>query len=212
MSNPLVDREVVLRTPSREMLSARVDAAGGDHTDLALLQAPTTSLDKLERGRTFLEFVNQDGVCRMLGHVRVLHGVQPQGDSYGVFEMLRFEHEGAVQLLQRREFVRTDHVAQVNLTPIGANSVAMQCVTLNVSGGGLLVRGVRGARSGDLLNFDLRLEPGMPVVTGTCRMVRTTAEGDHGLRFTTIDPTVQDDLVSFAFQHERAERDKQRGA
>lgn len=211
LQHPLVDREVQLRVPSREVLTARVDAVGPGHTDLALLQPSTTPPAQIERGRTFLEFVNEDGVCRMMGQVRVMPDAYPQGDAYGVFEMLRFEHAGSVQLLQRREFIRTDHVTPVVLTPPGSNSVAMQCVTLNVSGGGMLVRGARGVRAGDLLHFRLSLEEGQPALEGTCRVVRATGEGDHGVQFTTIEPKDQDALVAFAFNREREERDRKRG-
>lgn len=203
-----VEAEVRLRIPARELLHARVAAVGEGFTDLAVLDEPQTPPHLLERGRTFLEFVGDDGVFRVLGALRVLPR-EPGDDDLDVAERLRFEHQGGVQLLKRREFVRTDHVCRVEVVR-DDDGAAWSCVTGDVSGGGLLLRGLDGVEVGDELAFELRLGPGASPIVGRCRVVRQADDGAHGVAFTEIERLDQDRLVAFAFERELEERERRR--
>jgi c-di-GMP-binding flagellar brake protein YcgR len=112
---------------------------------------------------------------------------------------------------QRRAWPRTDYVARVFMLDVGGGP-PRKCVTLNVSGGGLLVRGLQERDIGEELRFDLELSPGSPRITGTCRIVRTTPEGLRGVMFASIDPTDRDRLVAFTEERERVQRARRRGA
>jgi hypothetical protein len=201
-ATPTLGRQVTLSIPSVEELPAKVKRAGDGFTDLALVARPRTQLAQLERSQVFLEFVTDDGMWRMLGIVRLL-GNQDGGET------IRFEHHGRVQLLQRRAHVRTDCVAAVFLTPEGGK--ARRCLTLNLSGGGLLVRGLADVATDGELAFDLRLDLLPARIQGRCRVVRSTPDGCHGVQFTEIDEGDRDKLVRFAYQREKAAREARFG-
>ncbi|HEY3019413.1 MAG TPA: PilZ domain-containing protein [Solirubrobacteraceae bacterium] len=197
--SPPLNRQVTLALPGLEEVPARVTAKGEGFTELILLSRPRTTL--LDHTQAFVEFLTDDGMWRMLGTIRL------QASDRG--EALRFEHRGRIQLLQRRAYARTDCIAAVLVTPDGAP--AQRGLTLNLSGGGLLVRGLSGAEVGDELAFDLRLDLLPARIQGRCRVVRVTSEGFHGVQFTEIDEGDRDRLVRFAYQREKAAREARLG-
>ena len=122
---------------------------------------------------------------------------------------LRFEHQGRTQLLQRRAHARTDCIAAVIVTAEGR--APQRGLTLNLSGGGLLVRGLSGLQVGDELGFDLRLDLLPARIKGRCRVVRVTPDGFHGVQFSEMDEGERDRLVRFAYQREKAAREARLG-
>jgi hypothetical protein len=201
-----------MQIPQRERVAARVDGTGVNFLELGLLQSPRTPMHQLERMRMFVEYVNEDGVCRLLGALEKPEpGARPRPRGQGVIDVLRFAFTGKPQLLQRREFIRTDFVADVNFCKLESNSVAIAAKTVNISGGGLLARGMSTAREGDLYTFDLALFRSDAPISGTCRVVRVTGDGLAGIQFTQVNPVEQDRIVRWAFGIGRAEKDE-RGA
>ena len=191
-ASPPLNRLVTLSIPGLEELSVKVARKGEDFTELTLAKQPQNPLAELERSQALLEFVTEDGMFRMLGMMRL------QGEA------IRFEHQGRVQLLQRRAHVRTELIAMVVMT--GDGGPAQRGMTLNLSGGGLLLRGLAGVDVGSELAFDLRLDLLPARIQGRCKVVRVTPEGFHGVMFTEIDEDDRDKLVRFAFQRENAAR------
>lgn len=126
-------------------------------------------------------------------------------------EIVSFGRHEDADAERRRAWVRTDYVARVYMLGIGGGP-ARKCVTLNVSAGGLLVRGLQEADIGEELRFDLDLAPGEPRISGTCRIVRTTPEGLKGVMFASISEHDRDRLVAFTEQRERTQRALRRGA
>lgn len=119
---------------------------------------------------------------------------------------LGYDRDGA-EAAKLRQYVRTDYVARVY---VGATSGARaKCVTLNLSGGGLLIRGL-GGEVGDELLFDLELGAGEPPISGGCRVVRQTPEGLRGVQFTEIADGDRQRLEAFVLRRERAQRDSLR--
>jgi hypothetical protein len=194
VSAPAVNRQATLSIPGVEELQARVAAVTEEHTDLWLLQRPRTAVNQLERAQAFLDYMTDEGVWRTIGTVRVM--------GNDASNSLRFEPRGRVQLLQRRAYVRTDCVAAVIVMPPGANPC--RCLTLNVSGGGLLVRGLTGVKAEDELPFDLHLDLLPARIQGICKVVRVTPEGLVGVQFADIDASDRDRLVHFAYSRERS--------
>jgi c-di-GMP-binding flagellar brake protein YcgR len=200
-ASPPLHRLVTLSIPGLEEISVRVERKGEGFTELSLAARPQNPLAVLERSQALLEFVTDEGMFRMLGTIRL------QASDHG--DAIRFEHQGRVQLLQRRAHVRTDCIAMVVMT--GESGTPQRGMTLNLSGGGLLLRGLAGAEVGDELAFDLRLDLLPARIQGRCRVVRQTPDGFHGVQFTEIDEASRDKLVRFAFQRENAARQARLG-
>jgi hypothetical protein len=203
VTTPTVNRQATLSIPGLEELPARVAAVHEGFTDLTLLQRPRSAVKQLERAQGFLDFMTDEGVWRTVGTVHVLTG--DGGHS------LRFEPRGRVQLLQRRAYVRTECVAAVFMTPRAEGALPQRALSLNLSGGGLLVRGLVGVEVGDELDFDLRLDLLPARIQGACRVVRITPEQLFGVQFTEIDDDERDRLVHFAYTRERSAHLQRRG-
>jgi hypothetical protein len=194
VSAPAVNRQATLSIPGLEELQARVAAVEESYTDLWLLQRPRSAVGQLERAQAFLDYMTDEGVWRTIGTVRVLNN--------DASNSLRFEPRGRVQLLQRRAYVRTDCVAGVIMMPPGGTP--SRCLTLNVSGGGLLIRGLTGVEEGAELPFDLHLDLLPARIQGIAKVVRVTPEGLVGVQFAHIDDADRDKLIHFAYSRERS--------
>ena len=198
---PAVNRQLTLHIPGVEDVSALVTGRGEGFTDLKLLARPRTPLALNEGSQVFLEFVTDDGMWRMLGTVHL------QASDHG--ETIRFEHGERVQLLQRRAYARTDCIAAIIVTPDGG--APRKCMTLNLSGGGLLLRGLTGVETDTEVAFDLRLDLLPARIQGRCHVVRQTPDGCHGVQFTEISEGDRDKLVRFAYTREKAAREARFG-
>jgi c-di-GMP-binding flagellar brake protein YcgR len=199
---PAKNGPVTLAIPSQEEIPARVAGKAGTFIDLTFSARPRTPVALLEGTQAYLEYVTDDGMWRMLGTVHVR--ATEQG------EIVRFEQSGRPpQLLQRRAYVRTDLIAMMLVTAPGGKP--QRCMTLNVSGGGVLVRGLREVAEDTEVDFDLRLDLLPARIQGRCRVVRQTPDGCHGLQFTEIDDGDRDRLVRFAYQREKAAREARFG-
>jgi|tagenome__1003787_1003787.scaffolds.fasta_scaffold20878414_3 hypothetical protein len=197
---PAVACDVTLILPGREMLPGRVDAAGAEALEVAMLAAPGTPVPVLEKATMFLEYVGAEGVCRMTGSLKALGRAPRHTDQEGVYDVVRFTPTGPPQLMQLRADVRTHYVLDMNV-------MGTECRTVSVSGAGLRIRGLEGATIGDELPFQLEAPlPGELPITGRARVVWVTADGDLGVEFLAIAPDDRDRLVRFAYAHELAAR------
>jgi c-di-GMP-binding flagellar brake protein YcgR len=193
VATPAVGRQVTVSVPGVEELSAKVTAKNEDFLALQLLSRPSAPLTHTQ---VYVEFVTDDGMWRTLGTIIT------QAAEGG--ETVRFEPTGRTQLLQRRAHVRTDCIAAVLFG-------GRRAMTLNLSGGGLLVKGLGGVEIGEEVDFDLRLDLLPARVQGRCRVVRQTPEGFVGVQFTEIDEGERDRLIRFAYQREKAAREARFG-
>jgi c-di-GMP-binding flagellar brake protein YcgR len=110
--------------------------------------------------------------------------------------------------MQRREFIRADHRSEITLFDVrDPDAVAESGQTVNISGGGLLVRGFTTIEVGDELRADLVLEPGGPRIVAACRVVRVSSDGRHGVQFTQISEIDRDQIVEYAYGLDRARRE-----
>ena len=207
MDPPAVETDVTLTLPDREMLPGRVDVAGEGVLEIAVLAAPRTPIAVLESSRLFCEYVIGDGVYRLVGGMKALGCAPRNTDQFGVYDMVRFTSSAPPMLLMRREFIRAAYAAKINILPARVNAVAVECVTADVSGGGLLVRGLSDVTVGDVVEFTLApLDGDALPIPGRGMVVRCLPTGDVGLRFTSIDEVDRDRLVTFAYQRELIER------
>jgi c-di-GMP-binding flagellar brake protein YcgR len=200
---PIVGDEILLSVPQTEQVLVRVTADGPGFFDLKLLQRPETPQPVLERCALTIEFINDDGVARMHGRLDVpAHRRGQHADT------VRFAHRGSPQLLRRREFVRA--TVDLPLTLLAAQAdgedVTMRAHAIDLSGGGMLVKGLAFApRLDDELSFELQLEDD-PAVRGTCRVVRQETADRVGLQFAEIEQADCVRLQHLAFEMSREQR------
>jgi hypothetical protein len=207
LENPPVDTDVTIILPDREFLPGRVDVCTERSLEVALLAAPRMPVAVWQQATLFVEWVMEKGVCRATGSLRMLDRAPRHTDQVGVWDVAAFELAGRPQLLQRREYIRTNFAAKVNVLFDRPDGVAVECETSNLSGGGMLIRGFPGAAAGDRLQFQLApFDGGEMPIHGRCRVVRAAGDGAIGTRFTSIDEGDRNRLVDFAYRRELAER------
>jgi c-di-GMP-binding flagellar brake protein YcgR len=142
-----------------------------------------------------IQYTNRRGVCR-------IDGVGHQAKVPG---LLRVDHKGKVQLIQRREFVRVDAMIRVTYEPIGPGGWLAETTTINVSGGGFMLSGREGLRIGEVMSFTLELGGGEDDMTVLGRVVRETSSG-LGVEIENIDERERERLVRWVFARERTNR------
>jgi c-di-GMP-binding flagellar brake protein YcgR len=145
-----------------------------------------------------IQYTNRRGVCR-------IDGVAHRSKDAGV---LRVDHTGKVQLIQRREFVRVDAMVRATYQPLGPGGEAAETTTLNVSGGGFMISGREGLAEGEVMSFTLELDgesrdAGELKLLG--RVVRDTG-GGLGVRIENIDENERERLIRWVFGRERLNR------
>jgi c-di-GMP-binding flagellar brake protein YcgR len=108
--------------------------------------------------------------------------------------------------LQRRDFVRVEAVVPVVVRDGGPDGPAHEAMTLNVSGGGLLLSGVSGLQDGDSAFVNIDLEDGSPPVEALVTVVRVAERGTRAVRIASVSARDEQRLVRFAFARERRAR------
>jgi hypothetical protein len=205
---PSVGDELLLAVPQTEHVLARVTEAGPGFFDLALLEQPTTPTPRLERSALLIEFINDEGVARMHGRLDVPQHRRGIGRGYGEKDTVRFAHRGSPQLLKRREYVRATVDLPLTLSAAGADvdDVTVHAHAIDLSGGGMLVKGLQTPRLGDELRFELELGDGEPTVTGSARVVRLETYDRVGLQFFDVQQPDRIRLMHLAFEMSREQR------
>jgi hypothetical protein len=138
------------------------------------------------------------GVVRLLGRLRMLSGHAEYG---GV--LVEFTYAGTPQLLLRREHVRAELEAPIDVEGVGW---VTQTKTLNISAGGLLVLGPLDVVPGDIVNVAFRLPGARTGVRGLARVVHVTAEGNVGIALLDVSPSDQARLTLAVFEQRRLAR------
>jgi hypothetical protein len=205
---PSVGDELLLSVPQTEYVLARVTEAGPGFFDLALLEQPTTPTPRLERSALLIEFINDEGVARMHGRLDVPQHRRGIGRGYGEKDTVRFAHRGSPQLLKRREYVRATVDLPLTLLADDADGddVATHAHAIDLSGGGMLVKGLRAPRLGDELRFELELGDGEAPVAGRGRVVRLETADRVGLQFLDVAQPDRIRLMHLAFEMSREQR------
>ena len=115
-------------------------------------------------------------------------------------------HRSAAHRVQRRDFVRVEAVVPVVVRDGGPDGPAHEAMTLNVSGGGLLLSGVSGLQEGDSAFVAIDLEDGSPAVEALVTVVRIVGRGTRAVRIASVSARDEQRLVRFAFERERRAR------
>ena len=191
-------QQVFVISPSGAALSARVLDRDPVSTLLSFADEARDPVPVLAGGHVSIQYTNLRGVCRLDGQA---HKEPEPG-------VMRVDHDGKVQLIQRREFVRVDALVRVTYEPYGADGALVTTSTVNVSGGGFMLAGSEGLRLHDFTDFTLELDgdtgdAGPMVITG--RVVRETANG-IGVEIERIDDRERERLIRWVFGRERLSR------
>ena len=181
--------DLVLDAGSR--MTARVEEFEDDALVLGLFREPDVRLPGLD---ALIEFVDHRGIHRLRGQL------ESRGRERDVIRMLP---TGSVELIQRREYVRVDAHAPVDVTfeerpevkPIGTT-------TVNVSASGLLLAGPSVLQIGELIRLTLEVGEDQPVRC-TGRVVRETQEGFKGVHISEITEEDQERVIRYVFQMQR---------
>jgi hypothetical protein len=195
---PEEGQEVFAVAPSGAAINARVKGSDSKATLLTFPEAGSDPISVLAGGHVAIQYTNRRGVCR-------IDGVGHKAKDSGV---LRVDHTGKIQLIQRREFVRVDAMIRVTYQPMGPSGWTAETTTLNVSGGGFMISGREGLRINEVMSFTIELDgdskdAGDMTLVG--RVVRET-NGGLGVLIESIDERERERLVRWVFARERINR------
>jgi hypothetical protein len=174
-------------------VEARVQAAPAGRLELALHAAPL-NLRRASGLAAQVHSCTETGVVRLLGRLRMLSG----HTSGGV--LVEFTYAGTPQLLLRREHVRADLEAPIELYLPGG---VVHSQTVNMSAGGLLVRGPVDARIGDRVEVSFRLPGARAGVRGMAGVVHVTPAGDVGVALLDVSAADRARLTLAVFEERR---------
>lgn len=209
---PTVGDELLLSVPQTEQVLVRVTDAGPGFFDLDLLEQPATPQPMLERAALMIEFINDDGIARLHGRLDVPQYRRGAGRGYGPAwgekNTVRFAHRGSPQLLKRREYVRATVDLPLTLLARTADEedVTTHAQAIDLSGGGMLVKGLVHAHVDDVLRFELDLGDGRGPVSGRGRVVRQVTADRVGLQFCELEQPDRIRLMHLAFEMSREQR------
>jgi c-di-GMP-binding flagellar brake protein YcgR len=194
--SPLEQGQTVrLRLGAGAAIAARVDTVDVDMAVLVLLTPPLRP--PVAGQPAELEGTSKRGVVRFDVTIKDVDGrgtvrVAPRADGAAT--------------VQRRDFVRVDAVVPVVVRDGGPDGPAHEAMTLNVSGGGLLLTGVSGLQEGDSAFVAIDLEDGSPPVEALVTVVRIAERNSRAVRIASISARDEQRIVRFAFARERQAR------
>jgi hypothetical protein len=191
MKNLSAGQHVDLVLDAGSRITARVESFTEDGFVLGLFREPDVRLPGLD---ALVEYIDHRGVHRLRGRL------EPHTRERDVIRMVP---SGDAELLQRREYVRVDAHAPIDVSfedrgdvePIGTTSV-------NVSASGLLLAGPSILEIGELISVALDVGDTEPIRC-KCRVVRETQEGFKGVHIAEIDQNEQERLIRYVFQRQR---------
>ena len=194
-------QKVSVRLPYVGALPATVEATAPGLLTVALA-VPDNRVHRLDGSEVSVECTSARGIQRFAGHV-VLRG---RSDVFDI------RIGGDCERIQRREWARVGVVVPVRVEPIDEPDVeAGETSSLNLSGGGVLIRDVWRLPLGIDARLEIVIDPAQPPVRALARVVRDAGPDRKGLRFEDIDSRDTERLMRFVRERERAELRMSRG-
>jgi hypothetical protein len=200
---------VTLAVPRRERVPATVARTGEGWVDLRLEATPSTPSYLLGQVGLFVEFFNEDGLCRLLGRQGEGEEREPVG-GWGAGDVMRVAHNGAVQLLQARASIHAHLVAEITLTDL-ATGARHSTSTVDLSGSGALLATLPGARGGDAFDFEIELPDEAIPLSGRLRVLRVAPGWRAAVEFTDIPESDQTRLDAYVVNLQTVAREARRG-
>ena len=186
-----------LMATGQDAMPVRVFERGADLLMLVVLLDSDTGSEPAATEPALLEYTSVHGLVRLHGEAEL-----EQRD------LIRFTPSEPAEVLQRREFVRIDAPQSVQLTDPVGKPIATHAV--DISGGGMLLRGLEALDEGLVLRFSLDLGEGEAPLQGHARVVRIDEDGHRGLVFEAISASERQRLIHFIFDRQRVDRAKTR--
>jgi hypothetical protein len=199
---PELRQDVVLTLPNRMQYQARVSRVTDEEIVLVLLLNARNPLTPGEVKQMAVEYGGARGLVRLEGRATV-----------ATFDLVRFRLDGAVDVLQRRDFVRVRVVRPLAIASVGEDDEPgdwVDTLTVNVSGNGLLAAGPDTLEVGEPVAFRLRATDDEPPIAGRGRVARLGDDGQRGIAIEEIDRDARRQLVRFIFEQERIARQRTR--
>jgi PilZ domain len=202
---PVLRQDVVITLPDLEQYRGRVSRVSRSDIAVVLMLDARKRLALGDASPMWVEFPGARGLVRLEGNGTVV-----------AHDLVHFHHEGAVDVVQRREFVRVGAVRPLELARVGGDGKAgawSAALTVNVSGNGLLAAGWAGDEPldvGALVDFRLRALEGEPPIEGRGRVARIGDDGQRGIAIERIEREARRRLVRFVFEQERIARQRTR--
>jgi PilZ domain len=203
---PELRQDVVITLPDRTQYRGRVSRVTAEEIVVVLMLVDRR--DPLTLGDAspmVIEYPAPRGLVRLEGRGTV-----------ATQDLVRFHHEGAVDIVQRRDFVRVRVVRPLALAPIGEDGMPtewVEALTVNVSGNGLLASGggagIETLAIGDEVAFRLTPNEGEQIA-GRGRVARIGEDGQRGIAIEELDRDARRQLVRFVFEQERIARQRTR--
>jgi c-di-GMP-binding flagellar brake protein YcgR len=194
-------QKVSVRLPYVGALPATVDASAPGLLTIALA-VPDARVMRLDGSEVSVECTSARGIQRFGGRLML------RGRS-DVFDIAI---GGDMERIQRREWARVGTVVPIRVVPVGEPDIkAGDTMTLNVSGGGVLINDPWRLPLGIDARVEIVIEPDQPPVRALARVVRDAGPDRKGLRFDDIEPQDSERLMRYVRERERAELRMARG-
>ena len=192
--------KVTVRLPHVGALPATVERATPD-TLTVTLAVRDPRLERLNGAEVAVESTTARGIQRFNGTLSVRDG-----------ETLDILLTGGAERIQRREWARVSAAVPIRVAPIGDDTIpGGETTSLNVSGGGVLIRDVWRLPLGLDVRVELVIDPSQPPIRALARVVRDGGPDQKGLRFEDVSPPDAERLMRFVRERERIELRVSRG-
>jgi c-di-GMP-binding flagellar brake protein YcgR len=193
-------QKVQVRLPYVGTLPATVEQSSAE-TVLVTLAVPDPRVQRLNGSEVAVESTTSRGIQRFSGRLNVRSG-----------ELLEIVLMGDAERIQRREWARVGAAVPVRITPVEDKSIpGGETTSLNVSGGGVLIRDIWRLPLGLDVRVELVIDPALPPIRALARVVRDGGPDQKGLRFEDIAPPEAERLMRYVRERERHELRISRG-
>jgi len=202
---PVLRQDVVIVLPDLQQYRGRVSKVTEREIAVVLMLDTRRTLALGDASPMRVEFPATRGLVRLEGRGTIV-----------AHDLVHFHHEGAVDVVQRRDFVRVGAVRALELARVGGDGKPGDwagTLTVNVSGNGLLAAGWAGSDAldvGAVVAFRLRAVEDEPPIEGRGRVARIGDDGQRGIAIEQIDGDARRQLVRFVFEQERFARQRMR--
>ena len=190
---------VQLSLPHIGLLPATVETTEPGAVVL-VLAVDDARVKRMAGAEVAVEYATGRGINRFNGTLE-LNAARP--------EQLRVVLSGDSERIQRREWARVEATLQVSVKGID-EPVGGETVTLNISGGGILVKDPWNMPLGTDVRVEIEVEPGVKI-QALGRVVREPAQDQKGIRIDSIGREDSERLVRLVRERELAALRMSRG-
>lgn len=199
---PELRQDVVLTLPQQEQYRARVTRVTPDEIVVVLMTDARDPLSPGDVAPMAIEYPGPRGLVRFEG-----------SGTVATSDLIRFKLDGAVDVVQRRDFVRVRVVRPLSIAPLRADGSPgewVDALTVNLSGNGLLTAGPETLSVDQAVAFRIEIADGEAPVEGRGRVARIGDAGQRGMAIEQLDGDGRRRLVRFIFECERIARQRTR--